>query len=113
MMIAQHHAAITLVTTVLAIVRERAIDDHAASELLITVAIGILASFGFNWFARSRFPMQIATVSDRTSPLVGIAGAFMGLHVGMILGLSPWPLLLYIAAAIGTFATMWGWHRWM
>jgi hypothetical protein len=82
------------------------------ASLLIPVAIGILASFGFNWFARSWIPMQIAGIIDRTSPLIGIAGAFIGLHVGMVVGLH-WPFLLFLASFVGTFVTMWGWHRWM
>jgi uncharacterized membrane protein YeaQ/YmgE (transglycosylase-associated protein family) len=85
----------------------------ALGELIITVVVGILASVAFNWFARSWFPMQIGAISDRTSPLVGIAGAFMGSHIGIVLGLTPWPLALYLAAFIGTFVTMWSWHRWM
>ncbi len=82
-------------------------------SLLATVVIGILASFGFNWYARRWFPMQIGVIVDRTSALVGIAGAFIGLHIGIVLGLSSWLPLLYIAAVISTFATMWAWHRWM
>ena len=83
------------------------------SSLVITVVIGMLASFGFNWYARSWFPMQNGVIADRTSALVGIAGAFIGLHIGIVLGLLFWPPLLYIAAVIGTFVTSWGWHRWI
>ena len=61
----------------------------ASATLIITVVVGILGSVAFNWFARSWFPMQIAAISDRTSALVGIAGAFMALHVGMVFGLPP------------------------
>jgi hypothetical protein len=82
-------------------------------SLFITVVIGVLASVAFNLTARSWFPMQIGARSDRTSALVGIAGAFLGFHIGMVVGLTPWPLALYLAALAGTFITMWGWHRWM
>jgi hypothetical protein len=85
----------------------------ALKILIITTVVGVLASVAFNSVARSWFPMQIGARSDRTSGLVGIAGAFLGLHIGMVLGLTPWPLALYLAAAVGTFITMWGWHRWM
>jgi uncharacterized membrane protein YeaQ/YmgE (transglycosylase-associated protein family) len=85
----------------------------ASATLIITVVVGILGSVAFNWFARSWFPMQIAAISDRTSPLVGIAGAFIGLHTGIVLGLTPWPIALYFVAFVGTFVTMWSWHRWM
>jgi divalent metal cation (Fe/Co/Zn/Cd) transporter len=85
----------------------------ALVTLIITIIVGILASVAFNLSARSWFPMQIGARSDRTSGLVAIAGAFMGLHIGMVVGLTPWPLALYLAAFVGTFVTMWGWHRWM
>jgi hypothetical protein len=83
------------------------------ATLVVTIAVGIAASVAFNWAARPWFPMQIGAVSDRTSSLIGIAGAFVGLHIGIVLGLTPWPLALYLAAFLGTFVTMWGWHRWM
>jgi hypothetical protein len=79
------------------------------ANLFIPIIVGILASFAFNRYARAWFPMQIGVIADSTSALVGIAGAFIGLHIGIVLGLSSWPL----AAVSGTFATMWGWHRWM
>jgi hypothetical protein len=47
-------------------------------------------------------PRQFVTQhSDVTSALVGIAGAFIGFHVSVILGLLPSPLMHYITAVIG------------
>jgi hypothetical protein len=79
--------------------------------LIIIVAVGMLVSVAFNRFARSWFPTQIGPVLDRTSPLVGIAGAFIGLHVGIVLGLTP--LFAYLPAIVGAFVVMCAWHRWM
>jgi hypothetical protein len=83
------------------------------ASLVAAIILGIVASIAFNSFAKSWFPMHIGRRSDRTSALVGIAGAFIGLHLGTALGLAPWPGAVYFTAVVGTFLTMWGWHRWM
>jgi hypothetical protein len=84
-----------------------------SATLMMTVVVGILASVAFNWLARPWFPMQIGAISDKTSSLIGIAGAFIGLHIGIVIGLTPWPPALYLGAFVGTLLVMWGWHRWM
>ena len=83
------------------------------ASLAITVVIGILASFAFNRYERQWFPTLIGAIGDRTSGLVGIAGAFIGLHIGAAIGLESWPAMLYIADIIGAFGVLWGWHLWM
>jgi len=45
-----------------------------------------------------------------TSALVGIAGAFIGFHVSVILGLLPSPLMHYITAVIGALLILWFWR---
>jgi hypothetical protein len=40
---------------------------------------------------------------------VGIAGSFMGFHVGVILGLLP-SILLYVMAILGAVLTIWLWR---
>jgi len=57
--------------------------------------------------------MQIGVIADTTSALVGIAGASMGWQISLVLGLTSWPPLPYIVGVVGTFVTLWGWHRWM
>ena len=42
-----------------------------------------------------------------TSALVGIPGAFIGFHIGVILGLLPSPLMYYLTAVIGAFLVLW------
>jgi hypothetical protein len=49
-------------------------------------------------------------VGDVTYALIGIAGSFMGFHIGVILELLP-TLLLYIAAIAGAFLTIILWRR--
>jgi uncharacterized membrane protein YeaQ/YmgE (transglycosylase-associated protein family) len=88
-----------------------AIGSTALASLLIVVIIGIVVGLAFNRYARSwlaRF--GTSTRSDITSALVGIAGAFIGFHLGVVLGLLPSPLMLYLAAAIGAVVVLWLWR---
>ena len=41
---------------------------------------------------------------------VGIAGSFMGFHIGVILGLLP-SILLYLTAILGALLTIWLWRE--
>jgi len=62
------------------------------ANLLIVLAIGIAAGLFFNRYGQTWLRRQFATRhSDVTSALVGIAGAFMGFHVGVIMRLLPAP----------------------
>jgi len=45
-----------------------------------------------------------------TYALAGIAGAFTGFHVAVILGLLPSPLMLFLAAIVGAARTLCSWH---
>lgn len=83
----------------------------ALMNLIIVVAIGIvvalaLSRYGGSWFSR----LTTTTHSDVTRALVGIAGAFIGFHLGVVLGLLPSPLMLYLAAAVGAAVTLWLWR---
>ena len=84
----------------------------ALATLLIVVAIGIVAGFAFNRYGRGWWARQIVggTRSDITSALVGIAGSFIGFHLGVVLGLLPSPLMLYLAAAVGAVVVLWAWR---
>jgi uncharacterized membrane protein YeaQ/YmgE (transglycosylase-associated protein family) len=83
----------------------------AAANLLIILIIGIVAGLAFNRYAQTWLSRQFTTrQSDITSALVGIAGAFIGFHLGVIFGLLPSPLMLYITAIIGALAVLWVWR---
>jgi hypothetical protein len=34
----------------------------------------------------------------------------MGFHLGVVLGLLPSPVMLYVAAAVGAFVVLWLWR---
>jgi hypothetical protein len=82
------------------------------ANFLIVLAIGIAAGLLFNRYAQGWLARQLAGArrSDVTSALVGIAGAFIGFHLGVLLGLLPSPLMLYVAAAIGAIVVLWLWR---
>ena len=71
----------------------------------------IAAGLAFNRYGQTWLRRQFVTRhSDVTSALVGVAGAFVGFHIGVILGLLPSPLMHYIIAAIGALAMLWLWR---
>jgi len=81
------------------------------ANLLIVLAIGIAAGLLFNRYGQTWLRRQFATrQSDVTSALVGIAGAFIGFHVSVLLGLLPSPLMHYITGAVGAVVVLWLWR---
>jgi uncharacterized membrane protein YeaQ/YmgE (transglycosylase-associated protein family) len=88
-----------------------AIGSTALANFLIVLVIGIVAGLFFNRYARSWLARLGATTrSDITSALVGIAGSFIGFHIGAILGLLPSPLMLYLSAVVGALVVLWLWR---
>jgi len=88
---------------------DMAIGSTALANLIIILIIGIVVGLVFTrlgWLAR----LGATRSSDITSALVGIAGAFIGFHLGVILGLLPSPAMLYLAAVIGAFVVLWLWR---
>ena len=84
----------------------------ALMTFIILVVIGIVVGLVFNRRGRSWLGRQVAEttgVGDVTYSLVGIAGSFMGFHIGVILQLLP-SLLLYVIAVIGAALTIWVWR---
>lgn len=84
----------------------------AVLTFVILIAIGIIIGLFFNRRGRSWLGRQVADATgagDITYCLVGIAGSFMGFHVGVILGLLP-TLTLYLAAVVGAALTLWLWR---
>jgi hypothetical protein len=75
--------------------------------LVIGAAVGLaMARYGHNWLSRK--VAGVTGASDATYVLVGIAGAFMGFHFGLIAGLAP--LAQYILAVVIAAATVWLWR---
>jgi uncharacterized membrane protein YeaQ/YmgE (transglycosylase-associated protein family) len=88
-----------------------AIGSTALANLIIILIIGIVVGLAFNRYARSWLARLGSTArSDITSALVGIAGAFIGFHISVILGLLPSPLMHYILAAVGAVVVLWLWR---
>lgn len=88
-----------------------AIGSVALVNFLIVLAIGIVVGLAFNRYARTWLArLGSTTRSDITSALVGIAGSFIGFHIGVIFGLLPSPLMLYLTAVIGAALTLWLWR---
>jgi uncharacterized membrane protein YeaQ/YmgE (transglycosylase-associated protein family) len=88
-----------------------AIGSTALFNLIIILVIGIAAGLVFNryagtWLAR----LGSTTRSDVTAALVGIAGAFIGFHISVILGLLPSPLMHFVLAAAGALIALWLWR---
>ena len=86
--------------------------ESALSTFIILVVIGIVVGLIFNRYGRTWMGRQVADVTgvgDVTYSIIGIAGSFMGFHVGVILGLLPSPML-YIVAIIGAALTLWLWR---
>jgi uncharacterized membrane protein YeaQ/YmgE (transglycosylase-associated protein family) len=84
----------------------------ALAHLIIVVIIGVVAGIAFNrvglgWWSRT---IGSGSRSDVTSALVGIAGAFIGFHLAVVLGLLPTPLMLYLGAVIGAVIVLWLWR---
>ena len=82
-------------------------------NLIVILLIGIIVGLLINRYGRSWLGRQTASatgVGDVTYALVGIAGAFIGFHIVVILGLLPTPLMLYLGAVVGAAVTVWLWR---
>ena len=81
--------------------------------LLLILVIGVVAGLLFDrlagpsWLARQ---LSGSTRGVITSALVGIAGAFVGYHIGLLLALSGGLLMSVIAAAVGAAVVLFAWR---
>lgn len=85
----------------------------AIMTFILLVLIGIVVGIFLNRAARGwvgRRVAEVTGVGDVTYALVGIAGSFMGFHIGVILELLP-SILLYFTAIAGAFVTVILWRR--
>lgn len=86
--------------------------DPAVTFLLV-LAIGIIVGVlfdrlaGRSWLARQFSGSTRGTI---TSALVGVAGAFVGYHIALLLVLRAELLTSIIAAAIGAAAVLFAWR---
>lgn len=84
-----------------------------ALTFLLVLAIGIVVGVlfdrlaGRSWLARQFSGSTRGTI---TSALVGVAGAFVGYHIALLLVLRTGLLMSVIAAAIGAAAVLFAWR---
>lgn len=83
------------------------IGDFLTVILIGTVVGLVLTRYGRSWFGQHLASVTGAT--DATFILVGIAGAFIGFHLGLILELTQ-PILLYLLAVAGAVGTVYAWR---
>ena len=86
----------------------------AIVNFLVVLVIGIAVGVVFRGSGQSlvgRAASSLSGESAGTYALVGIAGAFIGFHLGVIVGFLPQPLMLYLTALIGALLTVWLWRR--
>jgi uncharacterized membrane protein YeaQ/YmgE (transglycosylase-associated protein family) len=89
----------------------RAIDP--AVTFLLVLAIGAVAGFFFDRFAGPSWLARQFSGSTRgivTSALVGVAGAFVGYHIGELLALGGGILTTVIAAVVGAAVMLFVWR---
>lgn len=83
-----------------------------AVTFIVILAIGIVAGLLFDrlagpsWLSR-QFAGNRGII---TSALVGIAGAFIGFHIAVLLALGSGLLMAVIAAALGAAAVLFAWR---
>lgn len=86
--------------------------DPVVTFLLVLV-IGVVAGILFDrlagpsWLARQFSGSTRGTI---TSSLVGIAGAFVGYHIAIVLALGAGLVMSIIAAAIGAAVVLFAWR---
>ena len=81
--------------------------------LVLVLAIGILAGVLFDRLAGPSWLARQFSGSTRgliTSALVGVAGAFAGYHIAMLLALGGGMIASVIAAMVGAAIVLFGWR---
>ena len=88
------------------------VTDPAITFLLV-LAIGIIAGLLFDRLAGPSWLARHFSGSNRgmiTSALVGVAGAFVGYHIALLLTLRGGIVTSVIAAVIGAAVVLFGWR---
>jgi uncharacterized membrane protein YeaQ/YmgE (transglycosylase-associated protein family) len=86
--------------------------DPAVTFVLV-VAIGVIAGVLFDRLAGPSWLARQFSGSTReivTGALVGVAGAFVGYHIAMLLGLGGAVLTSVVTAAVGAAVVLFGWR---
>jgi uncharacterized membrane protein YeaQ/YmgE (transglycosylase-associated protein family) len=86
--------------------------DPAVTFLLV-LAIGVIAGILFDRLAGPSWLARQFSGSTRgivTSGLIGVAGAFVGYHIAMLLALGGGTATSAIAAALGAAVVLFGWR---
>ena len=88
------------------------IVNTALAHLIIIVLIGIVCGLVFSRYGQGWFARNVTTTrhTDFTTALVGIAGAFIGFHIGVVLELEPLPLIQYVLSVVGALVVLWLWR---
>ena len=80
---------------------------------VLVLAIGVVAGFLFDrlagpsWLARQ---FSGSTRGITTSALVGVAGAFVGYHIAVLLALGAGLVMSVIAASVGAAVVLFAWR---
>jgi uncharacterized membrane protein YeaQ/YmgE (transglycosylase-associated protein family) len=80
---------------------------------LLVLVIGVSAGFLFDRLAGPSWLARQFSGSNRgiiTSVLVGVAGAFVGYHIALLLALGGEIVTTVIAAAVGAALVLFGWR---
>jgi uncharacterized membrane protein YeaQ/YmgE (transglycosylase-associated protein family) len=88
------------------------INGQALVNLVVIILIGIIAALVLGRY-RPGLASRVtggARQLDVTASLVGIAGAFIGFQIGVVLELIPLPLMQFVLAAVGALAVLWLWR---
>lgn len=80
----------------------------ALQILIVVTLIGIIAGLAVTRYGRGWFGTRS---SDVTAALVGVAGAFLGFHIGVVAGLTPVPVADYLVAIVGAVLVLWVWRN--
>jgi uncharacterized membrane protein YeaQ/YmgE (transglycosylase-associated protein family) len=86
--------------------------DPAVTFLLV-LAIGVVAGFLFDRLAGPSWLARQFSGSTRgivTSALVGVAGAFVGYHIAVLLALGAGLVMSVIAASVGAAVVLFTWR---
>ena len=88
------------------------VTDPAVMFLLV-LAIGVIAGFLFDRLAGPSWLARQFSGSTRgiiTSALIGVAGAFVGYHIAMLIALGGGIVTSVIAAVFGAAIVLFGWR---
>jgi uncharacterized membrane protein YeaQ/YmgE (transglycosylase-associated protein family) len=80
---------------------------------VLVLAIGVIAGFLFDRLAGPSWLARQFSGSTRgivTSALVGVAGAFIGYHIGVLLALGGGIATSAVAAVLGAALVLFGWR---